>query len=538
MDQFMDQLPKPSEAQLAQQGRRNLRESQIMIPAPSANDVLAYGLPSTAAGAVTPCTLVPRLLWKAAVNVPFASELDRKRWDGLIDSYRDEPTKSIFSTPGSMAGLKGSRGTFKIGPVKGRAKASGAAGVPKRDDGSATHPPAELLAHLVHKNPHILLRLRDFYPSCFNVNLILIGHYAYFGPAFERAPPNPAEDTPFAIVGSGPDETLGGGRAAGGSGATAAGGSNSPPRTRLASWDGHTTGRSPSRWPEADRMAIYNIPLCLDIQDNDAAAVRTLDNWLSDVVLPALVLQELIPSRVQWTTQELAAASGVVRECMHVGEQEGYIATCRVYQLDMERTAGAVLAAAAPLLGGDGRRGGELSTGEGEGGGRAALDHKRHTSEGFEDGVPFDQPYLEIDEAEWLGGGGGDGKGRGGGGKGRLRGRGVSVTAVGGLAGAGDKRQKTTGAQDKIFGHLSTLTAQQRESAAGHDASLATYSVIVTQLTPLAAGSTDVAAMLSKVQASLEHGLKAAAEARGLEARSMQDSAAMISRMLRAEVSK
>jgi len=105
---------------------------------------------------------------------------------------------------------------------------------------------------------------------------------------------------------------------------------------------------------------------------------------------------------------------------------------------------------------------------------------------------------------------------------------------VAGLAGDGDKRQKTTGAQDKIFGHLSTLTAQQCECAAGHDASLATYSVIMTQLTPLAAGSTDVAAMLSKVQARLEHGLEAAAEARGSEARSMQDSAAMISRMLRA----
>eukprot|EP00302_Diacronema_sp_CCMP2436_P029929 CAMPEP_0179939972 /NCGR_PEP_ID=MMETSP0983-20121128/16020_1 /TAXON_ID=483367 /ORGANISM="non described non described, Strain CCMP 2436" /LENGTH=121 /DNA_ID=CAMNT_0021846547 /DNA_START=22 /DNA_END=383 /DNA_ORIENTATION=- len=115
MDHIMDHLPKPSEAQLARQGRHILRESQRMIPAPSADDVLAYGLPSTAAGVVTPCTLVPLLLWKAAVNVPFASELDRKRWDGLIESYWDEPTKSIFSTPGSMAALKGSRGAFKIG---------------------------------------------------------------------------------------------------------------------------------------------------------------------------------------------------------------------------------------------------------------------------------------------------------------------------------------------------------------------------------------------------------------------------------------
>ncbi|KAJ1628930.1 hypothetical protein T492DRAFT_874343, partial [Pavlovales sp. CCMP2436] len=45
--------------------------------------------------------------------------------------------------------------------------------------------------------------------------------------------------------------------------------------------------------------------------------------------------------------------------------------------------------------------------------------------QGLEDGVPLDQPYLEIDEAEWLRGGGGGGKGRGGGRKGRLRGRGV-----------------------------------------------------------------------------------------------------------------
>jgi hypothetical protein len=45
--------------------------------------------------------------------------------------------------------------------------------------------------------------------------------------------------------------------------------------------------------------------------------------------------------------------------------------------------------------------------------------------QGLEDGVPLDQPYLEIDEAEWPRGGGGGGKERGGGRKGRLRGRGV-----------------------------------------------------------------------------------------------------------------